>query len=255
MCTLNEITYLFLLLQIDSIETEGIVLKARNFSIEKSDFGEMSSDAININSSELVLITESDFRSDLPKNAINVAAPILNIRSNTFKLLPPGIFMGNVEYEDNTTFIFTNNTIYKMELEGSLESISSLFQKADIRANSFPCMCVIGGLHQSLPDFSQNNFCTASACNITLRYFGALIEEEKVCTSNNSEDPDEYEICANVANSIPPTPSERIPSYFSTIQMSSAITITTNNARSISDRIQCVPAVVFLTLIAVMFKL
>jgi hypothetical protein len=243
------------LLQIDSIETEGIVLKARNVSIEKSAFGEMSSDAININSSELVLITESDFRSGLPKNAINVAAPILNICSNTFKLLPTGIFMRNVEYEDNRKFIFTNNTIYKMDNEGFLESISGLSQKADIKGNRFPCICVTVGFHKSLPDFSQNNFCTASTCNITLSYFGALIEEKKFCTSNNSEDPDEYEICANVADSTPNSPSGRTPSYFSTTQRPSKITITTNNPRSSSDRIQCVSAMVFFTLIAVLFKL
>ena len=247
--------FLFYLLQIDSIETRGIVLKARNFSIVKSAFGEMSSNAININSSELVLITGSEFGSDLPKNAINVVATIISIRSNTFKLLPTGMFMENVEYEDNKKFIFTNNTIYNMELEGSLDSISGVIQKACIRGNHFPCICVIGGSHQSLPDFSQNNFCTTSKCNITLSYFSALITEGKVCTSNNSEDPDEYEICANVAYSTSHNPRGRTPSYFRTTQMPSTITLTTNNPRNSSYRIQRVPAILFFTLITVIFKL
>ena len=255
MCTLNEIIFLFYLLQIGSIETQGIVLKARNFSIVKSGFGEMSSNAININSSEIVLITESEFGSDLPKNAINVVATDINIRSNTFKQLPTGIFMENVEYENNRKFIFTNNTIYNMELEGSLDSISGVIQKADIRGNHFPCKCVIGGSHESLPDFSQNNFCTTSKCNITLSYFSALITEGKFCTSNNSEDPDEYEICANVDYSKPHPPRGRTPSYFITTQMPSTITLTTNNPRNISDRIQRVPAILIFTLIAVIFKL
>jgi hypothetical protein len=215
----------------------------------------MSSNAININSSELVLITKSDFRSDLPKNAINLVATDLKIRSNTFKLLPTGIFTENVEYEDNRKIIFTNNTIYNMELEGSLDNISGVIQKAYIRGNRFPCICVIGGSHQSLPDFSQNNFCTTSKCNITLSYFSALIEEGKFCTSNNNEDPDEYEICANVAYSTPPSPRGRTPSYFRTTQEPSAITITTNDPSNNSDRIQFVPAIVFFALITVIFKL
>jgi hypothetical protein len=255
MFTQNEITFLFHLLQIDNIETKGIVLKARNFSIVKSAFGEMSSNAIDINSSELVLITESEFGSDLPKNAINVVATVINIRGNKFKTLSTGIFMENVGYKDNRKLIFRNNTIYNMNLEESLDSISGLIQKADIRGNHFPCICVIGGSHQSLPDFSQNNFCTTSKCNITLSYFSALIEEGKVCTSNNSEDPDEYEICANVADSTPHSPRGRTPSYFRTTQMPSTITLTTNNPRNISDRIQRVPAILFFTLITVIFKL
>lgn len=242
------------MLQIDSIETEGIVLKARNFSIVKSAFGEMSSNAINISSSELVLIKESEFGSDLPQNAISVVAPVINIRSNTFKLLPTGIFMENLDYEDNRTIIFTNNTIYNMELEGSLDSISGVIQKADIKGNRFPCVCVIGGFHQRLPDFSQNNFCTTGKCNITLSYFSALIEEGNFCTSNNSEVPDEYELCANVAHSTPHSSRGRIPSYF-TNEMPSTTTLTTNNPINNSDKIQRVPAVFFFTLITVIFKL
>jgi len=255
MCTLNEIIFLFYLLQIDSIETKGIVLKAQNVSIVKSGFGVMSSNAININSSELVLIRESEFGSDLPKDAINIVATALNIRGNIFKLLPTGIFMENVEYEDNRKFIFTNNTIYNMELEGSLDSIIGVIQKADIRGNRFPCICVIGGSHQILPDFSQNNFCTTSKCNVTLSYFSALIAEGKVCTTNNSEDPDEYEICANVEYSTPPLPRGRTPSYFRTTQMPSTITLTTNNPRNSSDRIQFMPAIVLFALITVIFKI
>lgn len=244
------------MLQIDSIETKGIVLKARNFSIVKSVFGEMSSRAISVNSSELVLIKESDFRRDLPKNAINIVATVLNIRSNTFKLLPAGIFMENVEYEDNRKFIFTNNTIYNMELEGFLGSLNGLVQKADIRGNRFPCICVTGGFHQTSPDFSRNNFCTSSECNITLSYFSTLIEEGKVCISHSSNDPDEYEICANVAYSTPHSPRGITPSYFITTQKPSAITTTTTNIpQNSSDRIQFVPAFVFFTLITMIFKL
>lgn len=237
------------MLQIDSIETEGIVLKTQNVSIVKSAFGEMSSNAININSSEVLLITESEFGSNLSKNAINVVATVIDIRSNTFKLLPTGIFMENVEYEDNRTFIFTNNTVYNMELEGSMNSISGVIQNEGIRGNHFRCVCVNGGFPQILPDFSENNFCTTSKCNITLRHFSALIEEGKVCTSNNSEDPDEYEICASVAYSTPNSP------YFITDQMPSVITLTTNNTRNSSDRIQRVPAILFFTLITVILKL
>jgi hypothetical protein len=116
-------------------------------------------------------------------------------------------------------------------------------------------MCVIGGSHQSLPDFSQNNFCTTSKCSITLSYFSALIEEGKVCTSNNSEDPDEYEICANVAYSTPHSPRGKTLSYFGTTQMPSQITLTTNNLRNNSERIQRLPAMLFFTLITVIFKL
>ena len=250
------IKYLFVfLLQIDRIETKGIVLKARNVSIVKSAFGEMSSNAININSSELLLITGSEFGSDLPKNALNVVATVIDIRSNTFKLLSTGIFMKNVEHEDNRTFIFTNNTVYNIELEGSFDSIIGVIQNEDIRRNHFPCECVIGGFYQILPDFSENNFCTTSKCNITLSYFSALIEEGKVCTSNNSENPDEYEICANVAYSTPHSQSGGTPSYFITNQMPSAITLTTNNTGNSSDRIQRVPAILFFTLITVIFKL
>lgn len=244
----------FFLLQIDSIETKGIVLKAQNVSIVKSAFGEMSSNAININSSELVLITESEFGGDLPKNAMNVVATDINISSNTFKVLPTGIFMKSLEYEDNGTFIFTNNTIYnKMELEGSLDIIS-VIQNEDIRGNHFPCICVIGGFLKILPVFSKNNFCTTSKCNITLSYFSALIEEGEVCTSNNTEDPDEYEICANVAYSTRHSPRGRTPSYFGITQMPSAITVTTNNTKNSSDRIQRVPAILFFTLITVIVK-
>jgi hypothetical protein len=214
----------------------------------------MSSKAININSSELVLITESEFGSDLPKDAINVVATVIKIRDSTFKLLPTGIFMENVEHEDNRKLIFINNTIYNMKLEGSLDSISDVIQKADIRGNRFPCVCDIGGSHQTLPDFSQNNFCTTTKCNITLSYFSALIEEGKVCTSNNTEDPDEYEICANVAYSTPPSRRGRTPSYFTT-QMPSPIILTTNNSINSSDKIQRVPAILFFTLITVIFKL
>jgi hypothetical protein len=142
-----------------------------------------------------------------------------------------------------------------MDPLGFFEITSSLIQKTDIRGNHFPCICRFGEFRQLLPDFSQNNFCTASACNITLSYFGALIEEGNVCTSNNSENPDEYKICATVADSTPHSPRGRTPLYFSTTQRPSAITITTNNPRNISDRIQCVPAIVFFTLITVMYKL
>jgi hypothetical protein len=263
----NKLTHLYLegsylfvcffLLQIGSIESRGIILKARNFSVVNSAFGEMSSNAMNINSSEHVLIRDSDFGSDLPKNAINIAATVLNIRSNTFKLLPTGLFMGNIEYEDNRRLTFTNNTVYNIELEGSLDSISGLIQKAEMRGNHFPCICFAGGFHKILPEFSQNNYCTASKCNVTLSYFSALIEERKVCTSNKSEDPDEYELCANVAFSTPRSPRGRTPSYFRTTQTPSttATTITTNDPRNSSGRIQFVSVIVFFTLLTVVFKL
>ncbi|GFG28133.1 hypothetical protein Cfor_11488 [Coptotermes formosanus] len=245
---------------VGSIESNGIVLQARNFSIINSAFGEMSSNAININSSELVLIRDSDFRSGLPKNAINVAASVLNIRSNTFKLLPTGIFMGNIEYENYRKLIFANNTVYNIEHEGSFDSISGLIQKADIKGNRFPCVCFVGGFHQISPDFSQNNFCTASKCNVTLSYFSALVEERKFCTSNTSEDPDEYEICANVASSAPHSPRGRAPSYFRTTQTPSTITTTTtttttDDPRNSSGRIQFVSVIMFFTSFAVIFKL
>lgn len=243
------------MLQIDNIETKGIVLKAQNVSIVKSAFGEMSSNSININSSELLLITESEFESDLPQNAINVAATVIDISSNRFQRLPTGIFVENVQYEDNRTFVFTNNTVYNMKLGGHLDSISGTIQNEDIRGNRFPCVCVIGGFLQTLPDFRENNFCTTSKCNITLSYFSALIDEGKFCTSNNNEDPDEYEICASVAYLTPHSPSGRTPSYFITNQIPSAITLATNNTRNSSDRIQRVPAILFFTLITVIFKL
>jgi hypothetical protein len=254
MCTLNEIAFLFYLLQIDSIETKGIVLKAQNISILKSGFGEMSSNAININSSELVLIRESEFRSNLPKNAINIVATVLNIRDNTFKLLPTGIFMEKAEYEDNRKCIFTNNTVYNMELEGYLDSITDINRKADVRGNRFPCICVTGRAHQSLPDFSENNFCTTSKCNITLSSFNALIAEGKFCTTKNSADPDEYEICSDGEHSTTPAP-RKTTLYFTTTQMPTTIKLTTQKPKNSSDRIQFMPAIVLFALITVIFKI
>jgi hypothetical protein len=252
-CILNEITIFFSLLQIGSIESNGIVLKAQNFSILKSAFGEMSSNAININSSEIVLVKESDFGSDLPPDAINISATVLDIRSNTFKLLPTGIFTGKVKYEDNRKIIFTNNTIYNIQLEESLYSISSLFQRAEISGNRFPCTCFLHGFHTFLPDLGQNNFCIASNCNVTLSYFSDLIEGKKVCTSSNSEDPDEYEICADVPRLTPHSPRGR---ELRTTQTPSAMTTTTitNGLRNSSDSITFVPVILFCALFTVIFK-
>jgi hypothetical protein len=240
-----------LLLQIDSIESNGIVLKAKNFSVVKSALDKISPNAINITSSYLILISESDFGNNLPNSAINMVAPVINIRNNVFKFLPSGV-MGNIKHDNNKELIFTNNTVYNIQIEGSLERIRSLIETAEIRGNHLPCTCILGALHRGLPDFSRSNFCT-TRCNISFADFGELIEAEKVCISDNSEDPDEAELCRSVTYSTPRSPRGRMPSYLSTQRPSSATATTTNKTGNSSGRKQFAPALLFI-LFTVMFK-
>lgn len=226
---------------IRNIESKGIILKAKNFSMTKSALDGLSSNAININSSDLILISESNFENNLPKNAINMVAPVVNIRSNIFKSLPKGI-MESIKFEDNEKFIFRNNTVFNVDTDESFDGISGLIKTAEIKGNRFPCTCSIRVIHHDLRDFSQNNFCT-STCNISLSDFGGLIEERKVCTLNNS-DPDEYEICASVVNSTPEPRRGRTPSYFRTTQITTKIDEAVNS----SERILFTPVLFFFIL-------
>jgi hypothetical protein len=213
----------------------------------KSALDGLSSNAININSSDLILISESNFGNNLPNNAINMVAPMVNIRSNTFKSLSKGV-MESIKFGDNEKLVFTNNTVYNIETDKSLDRISSLIKTAEIKGNHLPCTCSIRELHHTLRDFSQNNFCR-SRCNISLSDFVALIEERKVCTTNNSE-PDEYEICASVVISTPDPRRGRTPSYFRTTQ----ITTNINKAVNSSERIQFVPILLFFAFFTTIFK-
>jgi hypothetical protein len=197
----------------------------------KSSLAGLSSNAININLTDFILISESNFGNNLPKNAISMVAPVVNIRSNIFELLPKGI-MESVKFDDNETLIFINNTVFNIDIDESLDGISGLIKTAEIKGNRFPCTCSSRVIHHALRDFSQNNFCTRK-CNISLSDFSALIEERKVCTLNNSE-PDEYEICASVVNSTPDPRRGRTPSYFRTTQITTKIDEAVNS----SERIQ-----------------
>jgi hypothetical protein len=167
-----------------------------------------------------------------------MVAPMVNIRSNIFKLLPKGI-MESIKFEDNEKLIFINNTVFNIDTDESLDRISGLIKTAEIKGNRFPCTCSIRVIHHALRDFSQNNFCT-SKCNISLSNFGALIEERRVCTLNNSE-PDEYEICASVVNSTPDPRRGRTPTYFRTTQITTKIDEAVNS----SERIQFAPVIFF----------
>lgn len=241
----------FILLQIDNIESNGIALKAKNFSIVKSVLSEISPNAININSSETVLISESDFRRPLPTSAFKIAAPAINISSNTFNSLSSGI-MGTTKYKDSTKFIFINNTVYNIGQE-TLGRIISLIETAVIRGNHLPCKCLLGVFSVPL-DFSQNNFCTVK-CNISLSDFDALTRERKFCASTNSEDPDEAEICTRVTLSTPRSPRGGTLPYFRTTQGPPSTTASTaNKLRNNSGRIQIVYVLLFLTLCSMLFK-
>lgn len=213
----------------------------------KSALDGLSSNAINIISSNLILTSESNFGKNLPKNAINMVAPVVNIRSNTFRLLPKGI-MESIKFDDNEKLIFINNTVYNIDTDEFLDGINSLIKTAEIKGNHFPCTCSIRVPHHVLREFSQNNFCT-SKCNISLSDFGRLIEDRKFCTLNNSE-PDEYEICTSVVNSTPDPRRGRTPSYFRTTQITTKIDKAVNS----SERIQSIPVLLFSVLLTVIFK-
>ncbi|PNF16610.1 hypothetical protein B7P43_G06444 [Cryptotermes secundus] len=232
---------------IGNIESKGIILKAKNFSMTKSALDGLSSDAVNIISSDLIQTSESNFGKNLEKNAINMVAPVVNIRSNTFKLLPKGIIEG-IKFEENKKIIFINNTVYDIDTDNILDGMSSLIKIAEIKGNHFPCSCSIRVPHQALREFSQNNFCTIK-CNITLSDFGALIEDRKVCTLNKSE-PDESEICSSVVNSTPDQRRGRTPSYFRTTQITTKMNKTVNS----SERIQFIPVLLFCVLFTVVIE-
>lgn len=245
-CTLT--TEFCLLLQINNVESNGIVLTANNFSVDKSTLDKISPNAIKI-SSDLILISESAFGNSLPNNGINMMAHTINIRNNIFKFLPTGV-MEITKLGNDTKLIFTNNTVHNIQIEGPLNRISSIMETAEIRDNHFPCTCILGVLHRSLPDYSRNNFC-ATRCNISFNDFGELVEAEKVCISNN-RDPDEAELCRSVTYPTPRSPREgRMPSYFS---KSPSSTMATVQPRNSSGRIQVVPVLLFLTLFTVLFE-
>jgi hypothetical protein len=213
----------------------------------KSALDGLSSNAINIISSNLILTSESNFGNNLPENAINMVAPVINIRSSTFSLLPKGI-VGGIKLEDNEKLIFINNTVYSIDNDEFLDGISSLIKTAEIKGNQFPCTCSSRVLHHALREFSQNNFCT-SKCNISLSDFGGLIEDRKICTLDNSE-PDGYEICTSVVTSTPDPRRGRTPSYFRTTQ----ITTKADKAVNSSERIQFIPVLLFCVLFTVIFE-
>jgi hypothetical protein len=243
-----ELTVFFsFLLQIGNVESNGIILKAKNFSMMNSALDGLSSEAIDINSSELILILESNFGSNLSNNVINIVAPVINIRSNIFKFLPRGI-MGSIKFENNEKLIFTNNTVYNISTDKSLDGISSLLKTAEFKNNHFPCTCYIRVSGHDFSEFSQNNFCT-SKCNISLSDFNALIVKRKLCALNGSE-VDEYEICASAINSIPGPRPGKGPSFFTTTQMTTKI----DRALNGSERLQIMPILLYFILFAVIFK-
>jgi hypothetical protein len=207
----------------------------------------LSSEAIDINSSEQILISESNFGSNLSNNVINMVAPVINIRSNIFKFLPRGI-MGSIEFKNNEKLTFTNNTVYNIGTDKSLDGISSLMKTAEFKDNHFPCTCYIRVPHHDLRDFSRNNFCI-SKCNISLSDFNALVVERKLCALNSSE-VDEYEICANVINSTPDPRRGRAPSFFTTTQMTTIIVRSVNS----SESLHIMPILLFFILFAVIIK-
>jgi hypothetical protein len=215
----------------------------------KSALDGLSSNSLNIISSDLVLTSESNFGNNLAKNAINIVAPVVNIRSNIFKLLPKGIMEG-IKFEDNEKLIFINNTVYNIDTDEFLDGINSLIKTAEIKGNHFPCTCSIRVPHDALQEFSQNNFCT-SKCNISLSDFGGLIDDRKVCTLNNSE-PDEHEICTRTSavNSTPDLRSGRTPSYFRTTERTTKVDKAVNS----SGRIQFIPVLLSFVLFTVIFK-
>jgi hypothetical protein len=207
----------------------------------------LSSKAIDINSSELILISESNFGSNLSNNVMKMVAPVVNIRSNIFKFLPEEI-MGSIEFENNQKLIFTNNTVYNVGTDKFLDGISNLIKTAEFKDNHFPCTCSIRVLHHDLREFSQNNFCI-SKCNISLSDFNALVVERKLCALNSSE-LDEYETCASVISSTLDPRRGREPSYFRTTQMTTKIDKAING----SERRQIMPVLLFFILFAVIFK-
>jgi hypothetical protein len=237
------------LLQIDNIESNGIVLKANNVSIVKSTLDKIAPNAINIISSDLILISESHFGINLSSSAMNMVASVVEIRSNVFKFLPSGI-MTNIKLENNGKLVFTNNTVNSIQIGESLGMISGLNQSTEIRGNHLPCTCV---LHRVLPAFSRNNFCT-TRCNISLTDFGELVDAKKVCISKSSEDPDEAEICGYRRFSTTLEPHGRMPSYFRTQKPSSTKATITNKHRNSAGTIQFVPVFLFFSLFTVMFK-
>jgi hypothetical protein len=210
----------------------------------KSAMDGLSSNAINIISSELILTSESNFGNNLSKNAINIMAPLVNIRSNVFKLLPKGIMEG-MKFEENGKIVFINNTVYDIDTDEFLDGTSSLMKTAEIKGNHFLCTCSVRVPQYSLREFSQNNFCT-SKCNVSLSDFNALIEDRKVCASNNSE-PDEYELCTSVVNSTPDPRRGRTPSYFRTTQSTKEISKAVNS----SGRIHFIPVFLLFVLFTV----
>lgn len=215
----------------------------------KSTLDKIAPNAINIISSDLILISESHFGINLSSSAMNMVASVVEIRSNVFKFLPSGI-MTNIKLENNGKLVFTNNTVNSIQIGESLGMISGLNQSTEIRGNHLPCTCV---LHRVLPAFSRNNFCT-TRCNISLTDFGELVDAKKVCISKSSEDPDEAEICGYRRFSTTLEPHGRMPSYFRTQKPSSTKATITNKHRNSAGTIQFVPVFLFFSLFTVMFK-
>jgi hypothetical protein len=236
----------YLLLQIGNIESNGIVLKAENVSVVKSVLDKVSPNAINVTSADLLLISESDFRNNLTSSAINMVAHVITISNNIFKLIPSGV-MRNIKYDD-IELIFTNNTVHSIQIEDSLDRTISSIKTAEISGNHLPCTCILSMIHHDLPDFGRNNFCTTK-CNISFADFGELIKAGKFCILNNSEDPDEDELCRSVTYSTPRSP----PSYFSTHGPSSTAA-TTNKPGNSSGGKQLAPALFFFALYIVVFS-
>lgn len=166
---------------IRSVEENGITVKTDTFIIRNSTVGNLAPNSITINSTEAILITQSQFNSTLDSNAIHMTAPNVTIDSNVFDLLSMEI-LANINSKSNGKVIFTNNTIHDIVLGTALEKIGRALE-SEIDNNRFNCTCTFAKSVSLLPSvFVNNNFCLAK-CKVSLNDFGTHVKNNNACDS------------------------------------------------------------------------
>ncbi|KAJ4440020.1 hypothetical protein ANN_08151 [Periplaneta americana] len=115
---------------IRSVEENGITVKTDTFIIRNSTVGNLAPNSITINSTEAILITQSQFNSTLDSNAIHMTAPNVTIDSNVFDLLSMEI-LANINSKSNGK---VKTSVLELEAWATFALMSTRFlgnQRAD----------------------------------------------------------------------------------------------------------------------------